>query len=259
VYNTGDEEHPLRRLVSTMLSPLACAYLLVVVLLFLAARPRVGRWGGAAALACFAGLLWTHTRAATVALVVGLVLLAAAQRRRLPLLLAVATAAVSVGFFAAYESIGPETSYTPAELAVLREQAQAHPGASGGAFSQNEPSLSGHWQSLRDGVRTVVHHPQGFGLGNAGTEARRTGTKLRAGESTYTQLGVETGVLGALAFIAWSAALLHGLWRHSAWLFAATAAVLALGVQTDVLGVPWIAYVVFALAGAAVSERPSQD
>ena len=72
----GDEDEPLRRLVSTFLSPLAAAYLLVVALLLLAAaRPR--RWTIAAAAVVYVGLLWTHTRAAFIALAVGLVVLAA--------------------------------------------------------------------------------------------------------------------------------------------------------------------------------------
>jgi len=40
---------------------------------------------------------------------------------------------------------------------------------------------------------------------------------VEAGESTYTELGVETGVLGALAFIAWSLALFWQL-RRVGWL-----------------------------------------
>src|SRR5262249_48597973 len=64
VYNTGDEQHPLRRLVSTFLSPLATSYLLVVVLVFLVSRRRVSRWHLPAAAICFAGLLWSHPRAA---------------------------------------------------------------------------------------------------------------------------------------------------------------------------------------------------
>jgi O-antigen ligase len=80
---------------------------------------------------------------------------------------------------------------------------------------------------------------------------------LKAGESTYTELGVETGLLGALAFVAWSAALLWALVRaRAAGVAAAFAAVLALGVQTDVLGTPWLAYVVWILAGAALTRRP---
>jgi O-antigen ligase/polysaccharide polymerase Wzy-like membrane protein len=252
VYNTGDETHPIRRLVATFLSPLASAYLLVVVLLFLSARERFSRWTALAAAVCFAGLLWTHTRAATLALAAGLVLLAAAQKRWLPLGLAAAVVVVSVGFFAAYKTIGPSTSYTSSELAYLHENAQAHPGAGGDPFSAGDTSLASHWRNLRRGVDTVVHHPQGYGLGNAGTEARRTGVAPLAGESTYTQLGVEAGLAGLVAFAGWCAALTKALWSRSAWLFAAFGAVLLLALQTDVLGVHWLAYVVFALCGAAL-------
>jgi hypothetical protein len=254
IYNTGDETNPIRRLVSTFLSPLATAYMLVVVLLFVAARERWTRWAVAGSVLCFAGLLWTHTRAATLALAAGLVLLAAAQRRWLPVGLAVVVVVVSVGFFAAYSTIGPSTSYTAAELTYLRGNASAQTGAGGDPFSAGDTSLASHWRNLRQGLHAVVRHPQGYGLGNAGTEARRTGVAPLAGESTYTQLGIEIGVLGLLAFLAWSAALLRELWSRSAWLFAALGAVLLLGLQTDVLGVHWLAYVVFGLCGAAVSS-----
>ncbi|MEP6892782.1 MAG: O-antigen ligase family protein [Gaiellaceae bacterium] len=255
VYNTGDETNPIRRLVSTFLSPLATAYLLVVVLLFLAARERLTRWTGLASLACFAGLLWTHTRAATLALGAGLVLLAAAQRRWPPVALAAVVAGVSFGFFAIYSSVGPSTSYTPSELAVLRANAHRPHPAGGDPFSAGDTSLSSHWTNLRDGLRTVIHHPQGFGLGNAGTEAKRTDVDILAGESTYTQLGVETGLLGMLAFVAWSLAILRGLWSRSGWLFAAFGSVLALALQTDILGVHWLAYCLWAAAGATLHER----
>ena len=257
VYNTGDENNPLRRLVSTLLSPLATAYLLVVALLFVASRRRIGPWSALAAVVCFAGLLWTHTRAATLALALGLVLLAAAQRRWLPLVTAAAVAVVSVGFFAAYSSIGPTTSYTNSELAALRANADVAGGTTGDAFSANESSLASHWRNLRSGLRTVAHHPQGYGLGNAGTEAKRTHVEILAGESTYTELGVETGLAGMIAFALWALALLRLLWDRSPWLFAALGAVLALALQTDVLGVHWLAYVVFALCGAALN--PAMD
>src|SRR5262249_45351804 len=56
VYNTGDER-PLRRLVSTFLSPLATSYLLVIALLIAAAwlsRDRLRGWGLAAWIALVA-------------------------------------------------------------------------------------------------------------------------------------------------------------------------------------------------------------
>jgi len=105
----------------------------------------------------------------------------------------------------------------------------------------------------------VIHHPLGFGLGNAGVSASRTGVDLKAGESTYTEIGVETGVAGLAVFLAWMAAVLVALWRRSAWLSAAWVAMLAIGIQTDVIGVHWIAYVLFALAGAAVGGGLPDD
>ena len=66
--------------------------------------------------------------------------------------------------------------------------------------------------------------------------AQRFGVKLQAGESNYTELGVETGIVGLLLFLAWSIALLVGLIRSgSAALAAALAAVLVLAVQTDAI------------------------
>lgn len=258
VLNTGDEDNPIRRLGSTFLSPLATAYVLVIVLLFLVARRRTG-WTVAAAGVAYVGLLWTHTRAAYLALALGLVVLAVAQRRALPVVLAVASLVVGIGFVRAFPHIGPSTSYTPAELVILRAQGQKNPGVSDDPLSAGDASTSSHLRSLRDGIRTVVRHPQGFGLGNAGVNASRTGVEIKAGESTYTELGVDTGVVGLAVFLAWLAAVLVALWRRSAWLSAAWVAMLAIGVQTDVIGVHWIAYVLFALAGAAIGGGLPDD
>jgi len=197
----------------------------------------------------FAALLWTHTRSALLALVVGLLVLAAVRRRALPLALAVTVAVLGVGFVKGYDHFGPRTHFTPAELTIQEQIAKKHPGVSQDPTSANESSLSEHLASLRAGVRTVVHHPWGFGLGNAGVTAARTHVDVKAGESTYTELGVETGLLGALAFAAWSLFMLRALLVRRPWLGAAFAAVLLLGLQTDVIGVPWIAVVVWTLAG----------
>ena len=101
-------------------------------------------------------------------------------------------------------------------------------------------------------MRVVIEHPQGHGLGNAGVVAKRTGVEIKAGESTYTELGVDAGVAGVLAFVLWSIAILVGLWRREAWLFAAFATVLVLGLQTDVIGIHWLAFTVWAAAGLAL-------
>ena len=258
ILNTGDEDNPVRRLVSTFLSPLATSYVLVIVLLFLVARRRTW-WTSAAAIVVFAGLLWTHTRAAYLALAIGLVVLAVAQRRLLPVVLAVASLIVGVGFVKAFPHIGPSTSYTRAELEILRDQGRESPGVSDDPLSAGDASTSSHLRNLRDGIRTIVHHPQGFGLGNAGVNASRTGVEIKAGESTYTELGVDTGVGGVVAFCGWMVAVLLALWRRSAWLSAAWVAMLAVGVQTDVIGVHWVAYVLFALAGIAIGGGLPDD
>jgi hypothetical protein len=245
VYNAGNGE-VFRRLTSTFLSPLATSYLLVVAMFFVPLRKR---WGWPLAVLLYAALLLTHTRSALLALVGGLVVLAVVRRSWRPLAYAVVAGAIAFAFIKSYDHVGPRTHFTKAELVQQENYAKHHRGASHDPTSLNESSTTEHWNALREGVHTVVHHPWGFGLGNSGVTAVRTHVKPKAGESTYTELGVELGVLGALAFIAWSLALLRVTLVRRPWLGAAFAAVLFLGLQTDVIGVPWIAVTVWALAG----------
>jgi hypothetical protein len=244
VYNAGNGV-VFRRLTSTFLSPLATSYLLVVALFFVPLRRR---WGLPLALLLFAALLLTHTRSALLALVGGLVLLALVRRSARPLLYAVVVAVIGFAFVKAYDHVGPRTHFTKAELIEQEQNAKRHPGASNDPTAVNEASTSEHWRALREGVHTVVHHPWGFGLGNSGVTAVRTHITPKAGESTYTELGVELGLLGALAFVVWSLSLLRVTFLRRPWFGAAFAAVLVLGLQTDVVGVPWIAVTVWALA-----------
>jgi O-Antigen ligase len=258
VYNTGDEENPIRRLVSTFLSPLASAYAFVVALIYVVSRPLRWWWALVAAL-LYVGLLYTHTRAAFAALAVGLVLLGAVQRRVAPVVLAVASVVVAAGFLVAYPTIGPSTSYTQEELEFLRANAARDPGETSDPFSPGESSASSHLENLRDGIRAVFEHPQGYGLGNAGVVAKRTGVEIRAGESTYTELGVDTGVIGMAAFVLWSVALLLVLVRREAWLAAAFGTVLLLALQTDVIGIHWLVLAVWGGAGIAVSRPRAKE
>ena len=226
--------------------------MLVVALIYVVSRPfRV--WWGVLAVLLYVALLYTHTRAALAALVFGLLVLALAQRRLAPAVLAVASVAVAALFLAAYPSIGPSTSYTPEELEWLRENAQQQGDTSGDPFAGDEASTESHWRNLREGARVVIEHPQGYGLGNAGVVAKRTGVEIRAGEPTYTELGVDAGVAGALAFVLWNLAILVGLWRREAWLAAAFATVLAIGLQTHVIGIHWIAFTEWVAAGLALA------
>jgi hypothetical protein len=216
-------------------------------------RPPLVVWVPLAAL-LFAGLLWTHARSSYIALVVGLGAIALVRRREAPALLAAAAVVLvtSLLYVKAYPHIAPSTTFTPSELAYQRSHAHAA-GAGGAGSGFSDASTSSHWRSLRAGVRRVVHHPQGFGVGNAGSTAARTGAEIEAGESTYTELGVDAGLAGALLFVAWSLVVLRVVLPCTAWLGGAFVAVLLLGLQTDVIGVPWVAYVLWLLAGSVVS------
>ena len=246
VYNPGDER-PLRRLVSTFLSPLATAYLLLVAVLA-ATTWRGSRWAAVLSGLLLVGLLFAYSRTTLAALALGLLVLAHAVRDWWPVVAAGVVVAVSFFFIRAYPDIGPETRFTGSELTIQRAGGREEP-TSGDPFSPSESSIDSHLDSLREGLETVATHPQGFGLGNAGVTAKRTDVEIKAGESTYTELGVELGVLGMLVFVAWNLALLRRTLRRSPWLGASLAAVLVLGLQTDVIGVHWLAFVLWALAG----------
>jgi hypothetical protein len=255
IYNVGGDKPFLRRLVSTFLSPLASGYLMVVALLLAPLRRLVIPFGVVA----FAGLLFTFSRSSLVALAVGLVVLAALRRRPQELAAAIVVIGVAIGWAHLFPKIAPTGHFTTADL-TFQHQHAGNSTANFSATSSNEPSLHEHWQALKDGVRTMIHHPQGYGLGNVGQTASRTNTPLKAGESNYTELGVELGVLGALLWIAWGLAVFWGLVRARAVTAAAAfAAIMALAVQTDVIGDPWVAYVVWGLAGALLLKtRPEE-
>ncbi len=287
VYNTGNE-HPLRRLVSFFLSPLATSYMLVTALLLSAAwlgrlRPRLVLWIPTTAL-LFAGLLWTHSRSSYLALALGLVVFAAvrpgwrlapARRPRAASSSPGSSSCASIrtsrraprirSWSFECQRYHAHHPATPMDCARQVGAAALAPSEALQAASAGEPAVNGlsdastesHWQSLRDGISTVLHHPQGYG---PATQVRRPPgpvLAIKAGESTYTELGVDTGLVGGLLFVAWSLALLLGLLRCGGWIAATMAAMLALGLQTDIIGVPWVVFVLWPLAGWALSSSRS--
>jgi hypothetical protein len=244
VYNLGNDRI-VRRLVSSFLSPLAAAYMLCVALL-LAAAWRNRRTLPLAAVA-FVALLFTYSRSTWIALVAGLLVLAAAQRRREPLVAAAAAAAVFAGFAVAFPHVAPKAHFTPAELVFQHGFAR---GRSTEQSVANDASTRSHWRNLVDGLERVAQHPQGYGVGNSGSTAVRFGADVKAGESTYAEVGVDTGIVGLALFLAFAAALLRRLRYRSTWVLASLTAALVLAVQTDVVGVPWLAVCLWLVAGA---------
>ena len=248
VYNNGNEQELTRRLVSTFLSPLGTAFL--ASSRSCSRRERGSRFrsprsqrpacsGRTPAPRC------SGSPSASSFSPPSAPRLAARRSRR--------DLAVGLAFLAVFPDIGPRAHFTPRELAYQR--AQAHKNGP----TRLEPSAESHLSQLRDGIQTVAEHPQGYGLGNAGEVAFREGVPLKAGESNYTELGVETGLLGALLFIAWNLALLAALVRaRQAALAAMLAAALVMAIQTDAYGIPWIAYCVWWLAASGL-DRMSID
>ncbi len=256
-FNTGHNQL-YRRLISTFVSPLAAGYMFVVALLLAPLR----RLALPFAALVFAGLVFTLSRSALAGLLAGLIVLAVARRELWPLAAAVVVIGVGIGFDRAYTHVAPPTHFLPSEIKAQEANAKKHPGAKNQLFNFNEPSWRSHLTNLRDGLSTVAHHPQGYGLGNAGVTAARFGVKLKAGESNYTEIGVETGLAGMLVFIVWNLALLAGLVRRAwdeppgpvrdgaAGVAAALAAILLIAVQTDAYGIPWLGYCLWWLAGS---------
>jgi O-Antigen ligase len=261
IYNVGGDKPFLRRLVSVFLSPLATAYMLTVALLLAAAFRRRVHLLAAAAVVLAAGLLFTFSRSSLVALAAGLVVLAFAQRRWWAVLAAAITIGVSVAWVHVFPHIAPTGRFTKADIAYQHRTAKKQPGGTFNPISPNEPSFRNHLTSLRDGAHTVLHHPQGFGLGNAGQTASRTETPIKAGESNYTEMGAEMGILGSVLWTAWVVALFLALlstarrtgWWAAVGVAAAFGAALALAVQTDVIGDPWMGYVLWSLVGLVLA------
>ncbi len=252
VYNLGGDRI-VRRLIGTFLGPLATAYLLCVALLAAASRPRRSTLPLAAVAA--AALLWTYSRSTWIALAAGLVVLALARRRLLPVVVAAVWLGVAAGYSQAFPHVAPEARFTRSELVVQHETAAGSDTSVGVA---DDASTRSHLRNLVDGMRRVGRHPQGYGLGNAGSTAERFGAVPLAGESTYTEVGVDAGVVGLALFLAFNGLLLVRLLRRSAWAAASLAAVLVLAVQTDVIGVPWLAFCLWAFAGAELARRPRE-
>jgi hypothetical protein len=272
VFNTT--EGVFRRLVSFFLSPLGSAYLFVVALC-LAAAGAAGRVRrelvlGMSALT-FAGLLFAFTRSAILALAGGLLVLAPTVRRVSLAGAGALTVVAALGFAAIFPSLAPRTHFFPEDIAAQRALFERPPGGNplGSSIRLADPSVRSHLAELRRGARNVLEHPQGYGVGNSGPTARRFGVPLRAGESFYLETGVDTGLLGLTLWLAFTALVLYGLFtrarsssspfdrRLAAGLFAATAALSAIAVLSNVWEAPWPAYVVWSLAGAVLSAQPA--
>ncbi|MEX0675258.1 MAG: O-antigen ligase family protein [Gaiellaceae bacterium] len=271
-----------RRLISTYLSPLGTAYMLAVALILAVVElPRVrGRallGLAAASLVVLAAFLLAFSRAAALALVGALVVLALARRSFWPVAGAAAVLLASVATAAWFTSVAPETRFFPEDRAYqerrAREEGPLPPGSpleTTSGFSDS--SSREHLAELRRSFENFLDRPQGHGLGTSGQIAQRFGEgDFAAGESLYLTVAVETGAAGLLALLALAGAALLTLFRAArrragsavgvaaGVLLAAQAAVFAIGLQTEVWGIPWLVYVLWLLTGSVVTGSDRYD
>ena len=278
VFNSAGGVH--RRLVSFFLSPLASAYFFVVAISLAAggftadARRRMLVLGAAAV--AFVGLLFAFTRSALLALPVGFLVVALASRRRTLLGVVAATAVAAVAFAAVYPHVAPRTHFLASDLAYQRRHAKANGSLPKGdplrtSASFSDPSEQAHLDELRAGARVVLHHPQGYGVGNTGETAARFQVATRAGESFYLELGADAGVLGLALWVVFTILTLAGLVavvrgrasayvrRFAAGTLAAAVSIALLAVISDVWGAPWLSYVLWWFSGSALTMGQRAD
>ena len=278
VFNSADGLH--RRLVSFFLSPLGSAYFFVVAIAIAAAGIVEDRRRRTVVLVAtaltFVGLLFTFTRSALVALPLGLLLLALVSPRRIVLAGLLVTVVAAVGFAAVYPDIAPRTHFLAADLAYQRQHARAAGGLPTGqalrtATTLSEPSVKSHLAELRAGGRSLLHHPQGYGVGNSGATAARVHVAQRAGESFYLELGADTGMVGLLLWLFFTVSVFWGLLtvvrgraasyvrQFAAGTLAAGVAIALLAVISDVWGAPWLGYVLWWFTGSALTMGQRAD
>jgi O-Antigen ligase len=272
VFNSSGGLH--RRLVSFFLSPLASAYFFVVAIALVAAGVADAARRRAIlvvmSVLAFAGLLFTFTRSALVALPVGLFLIGLARRSRLLLVLALVSIAAAVGFAALFPDVAPRTHFLAADLAYQRHHAKISGGLPKGqpletSVTLSDPSFKSHLHELRSGGRNLLDHPEGYGVGNSGETAARFQVVPRAGESFYLELGADAGVGGLLFWLLFTGLTLIGLLRvvrgraspyvrtFAAGALAAGISIAALALISDVWGAPWLSYVLWWISGSALT------
>ena len=112
----------------------------------------------------------------------------------------------------------------PSELARARSRTRTSPapGPPSARAASRTRAPRATWQSLRDGIKTVLRHPQGYGPGNAGSTAARTERRRSRPASRPTPSSASTpGLVGGAALRRLVARRARRLVRCTAWLGAA--------------------------------------
>ena len=247
VYNTGDEESPMRRLVATLLSPLASAYVLVVALVYVVSRRLTIWWGPARAVAVRGTPVHAHA-AALAALAVGLVCSRSPSAGSCPRCWRPSPSQPARRSSSRTRRSDPRRA-TRRRSRALRQNAEEEPEASTDPLSPSESSTASHLRNLRDGMRAVLEHPQGTASGTRassprgrGSRSRRASPPTRRSGSTRASQAWPPSSSGTSPCSLRCCAARPGS--------AAFAGVLLLALQTDVIGVHWLAVALWGPRGS---------
>ena len=141
------------------------------------------------------------------------------------------------------------------ELRQQEANAHRHPHDSNDATSANESSTSEHLASLRAGIRTV--RPPSVGVRRR--ERRRDGgaheRQGRGGRVDLHRARRRDRACSAPSCSSPGRSRCSFGCARVAWFAAAFAAMAFVALQTDMIGIPWLAVALFALAGAEVSRE----
>ncbi len=228
-----------------------------------------GRSPSALVALCAAALLFTLSRSSLLALAGAFVVLAVALRRWWPVVGDRCRARGRRRLRLRLHVCRARDALLPGRTCPYQEeQARKHgdlPGGSSLALNPGEPSLRSHWRSLRDGIETVFEHPAGLRArqrrrDRAFASACRSAPVSRTTRRPASRRGSPARCCssrGASRCSSRSCAR-RGLPTDATYRVAAAgaaaalAAVLALAVQTDAYGVPWLAYCLWWLCGSLV-------
>ncbi len=259
VYNTGNE-HPLRRLVSVFLSPLATSYMLVARCSSpppggcgSGAAPRLAADHGASlrgpALDALALVRTSHSRSAcSSSPPSGRSGDSGSSPPR-------SVGGLGLVFVKAYPHIAPRRRYTASELKVQRQnRPHAGRGPGGRERLRGREHLEPHTEPAGRDLERRSTIPRASARATPARPPRaRTCRSRRVSRATRSSASTP-GSPGRLSSS-------PGAWRCSgdrcaarAWLGAAIAAMLRLGLQTDIIGVPWVVCLLWPLAGWRVSH-----
>lgn len=211
-YQTVDNQPSLVRVQSTMRGPDPFGAYIMVILLFVVgwylvekkSRPRLYLLGFG--LLSLYVMYKTYSRSAELAFIISLIFLLVikADRRYLRRhLVAIGSALVAAG---AVLAIALAHHNYLAQNVLLHTSNR-----STSAVSSNAQRAAAEKQ----GVKDIIHHPLGTGVGSAGPASRRNAKgPARIAENYFLQIGQELGIVGLVMFIVINIFIGHELWRR---------------------------------------------